>query len=123
VKSNEVDILFGNTKCTPIAKDEDVAFVRCGFPVYNRVGYLRYGFMGYYCGVYLTNRIMNAILEWGIGGDVCKSSLLFIFWCGVGYAIANLPNVLSIYGVAIVESNVPKGKGVSPQSICGVAFF
>ena len=46
VKSKEVDILFGNTKCTPIAKDEDVAFVRWRFPVYDRVGYHRYGIMG-----------------------------------------------------------------------------
>jgi len=46
VKDKEVDILFGNTKCKPIAKDEDVAFVRCGFPVYDRVGYHRYGVMG-----------------------------------------------------------------------------
>ena len=64
VKSNEVDILFGNTKCTPIAKDEDVAFVRCGFPVYDRVGYHRYGIMGYHGGVYLTDMITNAIQEW-----------------------------------------------------------
>jgi nitrogenase molybdenum-iron protein beta chain len=68
VKDNEVDILFGNTKCTPIAKDEDVAFVRCGFPVYDRVGYHRYGIMGYRGGVYLTDLITNAILEWGDRG-------------------------------------------------------
>ncbi len=64
VKDREVDILFGNTKCKPIAKDEGVAFVRCGFPVYDRVGYHRYGIMGYHGGVYLTDMIMNAILEW-----------------------------------------------------------
>jgi nitrogenase molybdenum-iron protein beta chain len=64
VKDNEVDILFGNTKCTPIAKDEDVAFVRCGFPVYDRVGYHRYGVTGYHGGIYLTDMITNAILEW-----------------------------------------------------------
>lgn len=64
VKDNEVNILFGNTKCTPIAKDEDVAFVRCGFPVYDRVGYHRYGIMGYHGGMYLTDMITNAILEW-----------------------------------------------------------
>lgn len=42
-----------------------IAFVRCGFPVYDRVGYHRYGIMGYHGGVYLTDRITNAILEWG----------------------------------------------------------
>ncbi|NOR77780.1 MAG: nitrogenase [Methanophagales archaeon] len=68
VKDNEVDILFGNTKCTPIAKDEDAAFVRCGFPVYDRVGYHRYGIMGYHGGMYLTDMITNAILEWGERG-------------------------------------------------------
>jgi nitrogenase molybdenum-iron protein beta chain len=68
VKDKEVDILFGNTKCTPIAKDEDVAFVRCGFPVYDRVGYHRYGIMGYHGGIYLTDMITNAILEWGERG-------------------------------------------------------
>jgi nitrogenase molybdenum-iron protein beta chain len=56
------------TKCTPIAKDEDIAFVRCGFPVYDRVGYHRYGFMGYHGGRYLTDMITNAILEWGERG-------------------------------------------------------
>ena len=65
MKDNEVDILFGNAKCTPIAKDEDVAFVRCGFPVYDRVGYHRYGVTGYHGGIYLTDMITNAILEWG----------------------------------------------------------
>jgi len=74
LKDNEADILFGNTKCTPIAKDEDAAFVRCGFPVYDRVGYHRYGIMGYHGGVYLTDLITNAILEWGRGGDIYKSS-------------------------------------------------
>ena len=44
---------------------EDVAFVRCGFPVYDRVGYHRYGIMGYHGGIYLTDMITNAILEWG----------------------------------------------------------
>ncbi len=68
VKDNEVDILFGNTKCTPIAKDEDIAFVRCGFPVYDRVGYHRYGIMGYHGGIYLTDMITNAILERGERG-------------------------------------------------------
>ena len=63
VKSREVDILFGNTKCTPIAKDEDIAFVRCGFPVYDRVGYHRYGITGYHGGIYLTDMITNAIIE------------------------------------------------------------
>ncbi|NAS89622.1 hypothetical protein C4E24_07815 [ANME-1 cluster archaeon AG-394-G21] len=45
-----------------------IAFVRCGFPVYDRVGYHKYGFMGYHGGVYLTDRITNAILEWGERG-------------------------------------------------------
>jgi len=65
VKDKGVDILFGNTKCTPIAKGEDAAFVRCGFPVYDRVGYQWYGIRGYHGGVYLTDMITNAILEWG----------------------------------------------------------
>ena len=68
VKDNEADILFGNTKCAPIAKDEDVAFVRCGFPVYDSVGYHRYGVMWYHGDVYLTDMITNAILEWGDRG-------------------------------------------------------
>ncbi len=63
VRSNEVDVLLGNTKCKSIAKDEGIAFVRCGFPVYDRVGYHRYGIMGYRGGIYLTDMITNAILE------------------------------------------------------------
>jgi len=44
-------------------KDKDVAFVRCGVLVYERVGYHRYGIMGYHGGMYLTDMITNAILE------------------------------------------------------------
>ena len=63
VREIGADIIFGNTKCAPIAKDEDLAFVRCGFPVYDRVGYHRYGIMGYHGGTYLTDLITNSILE------------------------------------------------------------
>ncbi len=63
VMETGAEILFGNTKCKQIADDEDIAFVRCGFPVYDRVGYHRYGIMGYRGGIYLSDLITNSILE------------------------------------------------------------
>lgn len=65
VRDSEADILFGNTKCKQIAKDEDITFVRVGFPVYDRVGYHRYGIMGYRGATYLSDLIVNSILENG----------------------------------------------------------
>jgi nitrogenase molybdenum-iron protein beta chain len=64
VKERDVDILFGHTMCKKTIGEDDIAFVRCGFPVYDRVGYHRYGIMGYRGGIYLTDLIANAILEW-----------------------------------------------------------
>lgn len=65
VKETDADILFGNTMCKKSipADEDDVAFVRCGFPVYDRVGYYRYGIMGYHGGIYLLDLITNAILD------------------------------------------------------------
>jgi len=64
VKDKGVDILFGNTKCTPIAKDEDVAFVRCGFPVYDRLD--------------TTDMVL-----WGItAGCISRIRLRMRFWNG-----------------------------------------
>ena len=65
VRDSEADVLFGNTKCKQIADDEDIAFIRVGFPVYDRVGYHRYGIMGYQGGIYLSDLITNSILEKG----------------------------------------------------------
>ena len=65
VKEKDADILFGHTMCKksiPTGED-NIAFVRCGFPVYDRIGYYRYGIMGYHGGIYLSDLIANAILD------------------------------------------------------------
>ncbi len=57
------EILFGNTHCKLIADKEKLAFIRCGFPVSDRIGYQRHGITGYRGGIYLADLITNAILD------------------------------------------------------------
>ena len=39
IKNDPVDLLIGNTHTKYIARDEDVPFVRFGFPIVDRIGH------------------------------------------------------------------------------------
>jgi nitrogenase molybdenum-iron protein beta chain len=60
VKAVGVDLVMG-TRIKHIADGEGFAFVRVGFPVYDRVGYQRRAIIGYGGGINLVDRITNAI--------------------------------------------------------------
>ncbi|HIH43936.1 MAG TPA: nitrogenase, partial [Candidatus Methanoperedenaceae archaeon] len=62
VKTRGSELILGNSKGKDIADDENVPFVRFGFPVYDRVGVYRYPIMGYNGSIYLLDQMTNAIL-------------------------------------------------------------
>lgn len=62
IKNEPVDLIIGNTYCKYIARDEDIPFLRWGFPILDRVGHQYFSTLGYKGGLYLLTRILDLIL-------------------------------------------------------------
>lgn len=63
IKREPVDLIIGNTHCKYIARDEDIPFVRFGFPIIDRVGHQYFPTVGYKGGLRLAEKILNALLD------------------------------------------------------------
>ena len=63
IKNEPVDLLIGNTYGKYIARDEDIPFVRYGFPIVDRVGHSYFPSVGYTGGLRLVEKILNALLD------------------------------------------------------------
>ncbi|SCY90917.1 nitrogenase molybdenum-iron protein subunit beta [Desulfoluna spongiiphila] len=63
IKNEPVDLLMGNTYGKYIARDEDIPFVRHGFPILDRVGHSYFPTVGYRGGLRLLEQILNALLD------------------------------------------------------------
>ncbi len=63
IKNEPVDLLIGNTYCKYIARDEDIPFLRWGFPILDRVGHQYFTTLGYKGGLYLLTRILDLLLS------------------------------------------------------------
>lgn len=63
IKNEPVDLIIGNTYCKYIAKDEDIPFVRFGFPVIDRVSHTLFPTVGYSGATYLADKILGALLD------------------------------------------------------------
>lgn len=63
IKNTPVDLLIGNTYGKYIARDEDIPFVRHGFPILDRVGHSYFPTVGYKGGLRLLEKILGAILD------------------------------------------------------------
>lgn len=63
IQNEPVDLLFGNTYLKYIAKDEDIPFIRHGFPILDRVGHSYFPTVGYRGGMLMLEKILNAILD------------------------------------------------------------
>ncbi len=63
MKQAPVDLLIGNTYAKYIAKDEDVPFVRFGFPIFDRVGHSYFPTVGYRGAMRVLESILGAILD------------------------------------------------------------
>jgi nitrogenase molybdenum-iron protein beta chain len=62
IKQESVDLLIGNSYCKYISRDEDIPFIRHGFPVMDRVGHSYFPTVGYAGAMRLLEQILDAIL-------------------------------------------------------------
>lgn len=63
MKNEPVDLLIGNTYGKYMARDEDVPFIRFGFPILDRIGHSYFPSVGYSGGLRLVEKILTAILD------------------------------------------------------------
>ncbi len=63
IKQEPVDLLIGNTYGKYIARDENIPFVRMGFPILDRVGHSYLPNLGYSGGMNIVVKILNAIMD------------------------------------------------------------
>ncbi|HBE76935.1 MAG TPA: nitrogenase molybdenum-iron protein subunit beta, partial [Firmicutes bacterium] len=63
IKNEPVDLIIGNTYCKYIAKDEDIPFVRFGFPIEDRIGHSIFPTVGYQGGMRLLEKILDVFMD------------------------------------------------------------
>ncbi|OGR35983.1 MAG: nitrogenase molybdenum-iron protein subunit beta [Desulfovibrionales bacterium GWA2_65_9] len=63
IKNEPVDLLMGNSYGKYIARDEDLPFLRWGFPILDRVGHQYFPTVGYKGGLRLLEKILGLILD------------------------------------------------------------
>jgi nitrogenase molybdenum-iron protein beta chain len=63
IKNEPVDLIMGNTYCKYIARDDDIPYVRFGFPILDRMGHSYFSSMGYRGGLRLIEKILDALLD------------------------------------------------------------
>lgn len=63
LKNAPVDLLIGNTYVKYIARDEDIPFVRFGFPILDRMGHSYFPSVGYRGALRLLEKILDALLD------------------------------------------------------------
>lgn len=63
IKNEKPDLLIGNTYGKYIARDEDIPFVRYGFPILDRIGHSQFATVGYTGAMRLVEKILNAFLD------------------------------------------------------------
>jgi len=63
IKQESVDLLIGNTYGKYISRDENIPFVRLGFPIFDRVGHSYFPTVGYAGAMNLVTKILNVLLD------------------------------------------------------------
>lgn len=63
IKNEPVDLLIGNTYGKYIARDEDIPFLRWGFPILDRQGHQYFPTVGYKGGLRLLEKILTLFLD------------------------------------------------------------
>lgn len=63
IKNEPVDLLIGNTYGKYIARDENIPFLRMGFPILDRVGHSYFPTVGYMGGVRILEKILNLFMD------------------------------------------------------------
>ena len=63
IKNEPVDLLIGNTYGKYIARDENIPFVRFGFPILDRVGHSYFPSVGYSGAMRLIEKILGVLMD------------------------------------------------------------
>jgi nitrogenase molybdenum-iron protein beta chain len=63
IKQEPVDLLIGNTYGKYIARDENIPFVRHGFPILDRVGHSYFPTVGYRGAMRLMEQILGVLMD------------------------------------------------------------
>ena len=64
IKNDKVDLLLGNTYGKYIARDEDIPFVRMGFPILDRVGHGYFPTVGYRGAMRILEKILDVLMDY-----------------------------------------------------------
>lgn len=73
IKNESVDLLIGNSYGKYIARDEDIPFLRMGFPILDRVGHGYFPIVGYSGAMRILEKMLNALMD-RIDRDASESS-------------------------------------------------
>jgi nitrogenase molybdenum-iron protein beta chain len=63
IKEEPVDLIIGNTYGKYIARDENIPFIRYGFPIIDRIGHSYFPTVGYMGTLRLVEMILNALMD------------------------------------------------------------
>jgi nitrogenase molybdenum-iron protein beta chain len=63
IKEEPVDLIIGNTYGKYIARDENIPFVRMGFPILDRIGHSYFPTIGYQGGIRILEKILSALMD------------------------------------------------------------
>lgn len=63
IKNEKPDLLIGNTYGKYIARDEDLPFIRYGFPILDRIGHSYFPSVGYSGAMQLLEKILETIMN------------------------------------------------------------
>ena len=63
IKNESVDLLIGNTYGKYISRDDDIPFVRHGFPILDRVGHQYFPTVGYTGAMRLLEKILGVLMD------------------------------------------------------------
>ena len=63
IKNEPVDLLIGNTYGKYISRDENIPFLRFGFPILDRVGHSQFPSVGYMGGIRILEKMLGVILD------------------------------------------------------------
>ncbi len=63
IKNNPVDLVMGNTYGKYVAREENLPFIRFGFPIMDRVGHRAFPTVGYMGGMRIVEKITDAMFD------------------------------------------------------------
>jgi len=63
LKADPVDLIIGNTHAKMVAHDEDIPFVRYGFPILDRMGHSYFPSLGYTGAIRIMEKVLSALMD------------------------------------------------------------